>query len=208
MASLVLGYGESSRLHQLLVRDKSLVQGVSAGTEDRRGPDIFSVDAKLSEGAKVGDVEKLIEAEVKKLGAAGPSDAELEKVRRQVQAGFVLGLQSNMARAKKLGEYETYFGDARLLNEELPRYLAVSKDDIKRVVTQYLGPTRRTIVETYPTADEPKADAPKAEAPKGDVKPAALKDAKAADTKKAKGAAATATKKAGAAKDAKPKKKK
>jgi hypothetical protein len=77
-----------------------------------------------------------------------------------VQAGLVLGLQSNMARAMKLGEFETFFGDARLLNGELPKYLAVTKDDVKRVTAQYLGPTKRTIVETYPaTAPTPAAKA-------------------------------------------------
>src|SRR6185436_7897518 len=146
----LLGDGESSRLHQLLVRDKALTQEISASTEDRRGPDMFVIDAKLADGAKVGDVEKLIDGEIKNLQTKTPSDAEMEKARRRAQASLVLGLQSNLARANRLGQYECFFGDARLINGELPHYLAVTKDDVKRVATQYLGPTRRTIVETYP----------------------------------------------------------
>jgi zinc protease len=148
LASIVLGSGESSRLYQLLVRDEALVQDVTVGTDDRRGPDLFSISAILAEGAKMGVVEKLIE---KQLKGFTPSDAELAKAKRQVESAVVLGLQSNMARAKQLGEFEVYFGDARLLNDELPRYFAVTKDDVKRVVHQYLSPTRRTIVETYPS---------------------------------------------------------
>jgi predicted Zn-dependent peptidase len=163
IAATILGSGESSRLHQLLVRDKAVAQEVGVGTDDRRGPDLFTIDAKLADGAKVGDVEKQIEGEVKALGQRGPSDAEIAKAHRRVQAEIVLGLQSNLARARKLGEFETYFGDARLLNAELPKYLAVTKDDVKRVVASYLGPTKRTIVETYPSAPPAKSDGAKSE---------------------------------------------
>ena len=150
MAGVLLGDGESSRLHQLLVREKGLAQRVSAGAEGRRGPDLFRVEAVLADGAKTADVERLVEGEIKALATRGPSDAEMEKARRQVEAGLVLGLQTNAARARKLGEYELCYGDAGLLAGELPRYLAVTKDEVKRAVTQHLGPTRRTLVETVP----------------------------------------------------------
>jgi predicted Zn-dependent peptidase len=164
MCALLLGEGESSRLHQVLVRDKALAVEVSAFTEDRRGPDLFTIDAKLAQGAKVGDAEKLIEAELRALATRGPSDAELEKVRRRAQAALVFGLQSNLDRATRLGQYEVFHGDARVINEESERYLAVGKKDIERVAAQYLGPTRRTIVETYPAdaaAVQPKPGASK-----------------------------------------------
>ena len=149
LAAVILGDGESSRLHQTLVRDKALAQQVAAAAEGRRGPDLFAIDAKLSEGAKVGEVEKVIEAEVKALGARAPTDAEMQKAHRRAQASLVLGLQPNVARATRLGEYELFFGDARLLNGEIDKFLAVTKEDVQRVVAHHLGPTRRTIVETY-----------------------------------------------------------
>jgi zinc protease len=197
MASVLLGHGESSRLHQLLVRDRSMALEASAMTEDRRGPDLFVIDVKLAQNAKVGDVERLVEGEIKSLATRGPTDAEMEKARRRAQAAFVLGLQSNVARATRLGEYEVFYGDARLINTELDHYFAVTKDDVKRVVAQHLGPTRRTIVETYP-ADAPAAAGPKMgtspavsapaggqkKAGKGDGKGAKKPDAKKPDAKK------------------------
>jgi len=201
VASLLLGNGESSRLYQLLVRDKAVAQEIDVGTERRRGPDIFTINATLVEGAKVGDVEKLVEGEIKSLATRGPSDAELEKARRQIQSKMIFSLSRNVARAVRLGEYEVFFGDARLLNAELPRYLAVTKEDIKRVTAQYLGPTRRSLVETYPkeakTAEKPEGKVaagnaePKAEAKKG-IKPAA--PAEGPKAKKGGGAAAPAGK--------------
>jgi zinc protease len=157
LAAIVLGGGESSRLYQLLVRDKALVQDISVSTDDRRGPDLFSIDAILAKGAKMGEVEKLIETQLK---GFAPTDAELSKAKRRVESSFVLGLQSNMARARTLGEFEIFFGDARLINDELPLYLAVTKDDVKRVAAQHLSPTRRTIVETYPSRPPAEAETP------------------------------------------------
>ena len=165
IAAYLLGQGESSRLNQLLVRDKEAALSASAGTDDRRGADLFSIQVKLAEGKKTADVASLVEAEVKALSTRGPSDAEIEKARRQIQTSLVSSIQSNGARARKLADYELFTGDATRFNGELAKYFAVTKDDVKRVVAQYLGPTRRSIVETYPTesADAKKdAVAPKA----------------------------------------------
>ena len=104
----------------------------------------------LAGGAKLADVERLIEAEIKALATRGPTDAELARARRRFEAAFLLGLQSNQDRALRLGDHELCFGDARLLLADLPRGLAVTADDIKRAAAQHLGPTRRTLVETTP----------------------------------------------------------
>jgi predicted Zn-dependent peptidase len=109
----------------------------------------------------VAEVERLIEAEVKQLGERGPSDAELAKAQRLAESGLVLGLQANVARARVLGEMELFWGDAGLLEKELARYLAVTKDDVKRVVQKYLVPTRRSLVETVPAEEKQAKDAAK-----------------------------------------------
>jgi zinc protease len=158
LAGDILADGESSRLHQLLVRERAVAQTVQVRADQRRGPDLFTLAAVVSGGARLADVEKLIEDEIKALATRGPTPAEVAKAHRRREARFVLELQTNLARARRLGECELYHGDARLLAGELPRYLAVTGDDIKRAAAQYLGPTRRTVVETYPTEDPDKAD--------------------------------------------------
>lgn len=74
------------------------------------------------------------------------------KLRNQMQAGYILGLQSNFVRAQKLAEFELYRGDANLINSELERYMAVSAEDIRRVVGKYLTKARRSTVEVKPSA--------------------------------------------------------
>jgi len=154
LAAMVLGEGESSRLHRALVRERGLAVEAAAQTEGYRGPDMFEIVVKLSSGAKVEQVQKLVDSQLADVARLGPTDAEMTKVRARIQAQFLLGLQSNFARAQKLAELELYRGDASLLNGELDRYLAVTKDDIKRVVAKYLTANRRNIVEVKPGAGE------------------------------------------------------
>ncbi len=188
VAELLAG-GESSRLHQLLVRDKAVAQSARAGTRDRRGPDLFAIEVKLTEGAKVADVEKLVEAELKALGTKPPPADELVKAKRRLQTAAVLDLQSNLARASELGKEELFFGDATLLNKQAARTFAVTGDDVRRAAERWLGPLRRTVVETTPPEGEAKpAPKPVAAAPAKAATPAKKpgdKDKKATDKKSA-----------------------
>jgi predicted Zn-dependent peptidase len=156
LAAMLLGDGESSRLHRALVRERSLAIEAEAQTDDYRGPDMFEVVVKLASGAKIDEVQKLVDSQLGDVARLGPTDEEMKKLRARIQSHFLLGLQSNFARAQRLAEFELYRGDAALLNAELDKYLAVTKDDIKRVVGKYLTPNRRSIVEVKPGAGEKK----------------------------------------------------
>lgn len=149
VAAAVLGGGEGSRLHQLLALEKAMAQDVRATVEGRRGPGVFVIDARLLDGAKVPEVQKLIEAELQALTKRGPSDAELARARQLVQARWVAGLQPSGARALRLAELELTLGDARQLPDELARFAAVTREDVQRVARDHLTPTRRSVVEVH-----------------------------------------------------------
>ena len=164
LAVSLLADGESSRLEKLLVRDRALAQRVMAWTRDYVGPDELAISAVLSEKAKLAEVERLVEAEIEKLASKPAPAAELDKVKRRVRSAFVFGLQTNLSRATRLGEYESYYGDARLLARELGRYQAVTAEQIQQAAKKYLGAQRRQLVEVLP-AEAPATGAPTAAAP-------------------------------------------
>ena len=159
LAGALLSDGESSRLYKLLVRDRAVALEIDASAGGHRGPDAFEIEAKLAKGAKIADVEKIIDAELADVAKNGPTEEEIKKLRTRMEASFLLGLQSNFARAMKLAEFELFYGDASLLNGELARYVAVTRADVQRVVAKYLTAARRSRVEVKP-ADLPAA-APK-----------------------------------------------
>jgi zinc protease len=150
LAALLLGDGESSRLHRVLVRERSVAIDVGASVNNHRGPDIFAIDARLASGGRVDQVAKLVDAQLADIGRVGPTDEEMRKLKNRMRARYLFGLQSNLARASYLADLELHRGDASLANTELDRYLAVTKEDIKRVVAKYLTSTRRSTVEVKP----------------------------------------------------------
>ena len=150
MLSLVLGGGESSRLYQKLVKKEEILQDIDANTDGRRGPDLFSFWGIAAEGKSPEVARTMIFDELKSIATKGVTQRELDKAKNRVRAEFVFGLETNLSRAQKLAEYETFHGDARILLTELERYQAVTADDIKRVAGQYFAPTNRTILDVVP----------------------------------------------------------
>ena len=150
MAANLLADGESSRLYRLLVREKSVATEVDAETDRHRGPDAFEITVKLAGGASLANVSRMVDAEIAEIAKTAPSEAEMTKLRNREQASYLLGLQSNLARAQRLAEFELYRGDADLINLELGRYLSVTADDIRRVVKKYLTRSSRVSIEVKP----------------------------------------------------------
>jgi zinc protease len=150
LATVLLADGESSRLYKKLVHDRAVAERVSAWTDDHKGPDQFSVMAVLTDKGKLPDVEAAIDAELAQLRKTPPKAAELEKAKKRLRSSFVFGLQTNNGRAIQLGEFESYWGDARLLAHELAQYLAVTPEAVQQAAARYLTPERRSLVEVLP----------------------------------------------------------
>ena len=171
LASTILGGGESSRLYQRLVRGDAQAQSVSIGTDDQRGPDFIMLKAVQSEHGQLPVVSHTIDAEIAKLAAQGPTPAEVDKAKSQVISQFVFGLESNLHRATELGQFEVFWGDARLLSREVENYKAVTPAQIKDAIAKYLVKNRRSTVTVMPPPKAAPGAAAK-EAP-GAAKPAA-----------------------------------
>ena len=156
MLAVALGSGDSSRLYRTLVREREICSDFSVSTDDRRGPDLFGAFAVLQEGHTGDEARAVIYQEIERVAREGLPARELERVKNRIRSFFLLGLQSGLDRARTLGEYELYYGDANLLHGELERYLAVSSEDIQRVAGRYFTDTNRTVLDVIP---QPEAEA-------------------------------------------------
>ncbi|MEM9191896.1 MAG: pitrilysin family protein [Myxococcota bacterium] len=154
LLSLILGDGESSRLYQKLVKQEEICQQISVSTDDRRGPDLFSVWAILASGHTGEEARRHIYAELQRVAQSGVTARELEKAKNRVSSILIFGMQSNLSRARLLAEFEMYWDDANLLRNELDKYLAVSREDIQRVAGQYFEETNRTVLDVLPAEQE------------------------------------------------------
>lgn len=159
MLALALGGGESSRLYQELVKQRELVTEISVDTDDRRGPDLFSMFALVAEGHTGEEVRPFIYQAIERIAREGIPARELERLQNQIRASFVFGLQSNLDRARNLAEFEMYYGDAGLIRQEMDRYMAVTSADIQCVAARYFAETNRTVLDVVPPPREESAAA-------------------------------------------------
>lgn len=83
------------------------------------------------------------------------SDTEFQKLRNQVENDFVTGNSRMAGIAESLANYKMYFGDTNLINTELERYLAVTKEDIMNAAKKYYTKNNRVVLHYLPKSAQP-----------------------------------------------------
>jgi len=82
-------------------------------------------------------------------------DKEFQKLRNQIESEFIQGNSSVVGIAESLANYHMYMGDADLINTEIDKYLAVTKDDIRRVAKKYFNKDNRVVLNYVPKDAKP-----------------------------------------------------
>ncbi len=143
VAGMILGHGKTSRLYQALV-EGALATEAEAQNETARDPFLFIAQATAAPGVALEAVEKALFEQVDRLRQEPPSQAELSRARKQIQASFIYSKDSIRSLAQRLGYYETV-GSYHYLGTYLDRVAAVTAEDVVRVARAYLGERTRTV---------------------------------------------------------------
>ena len=147
----VLGTGRGCRLHQTLVRDRQLASAASAFTFDlSKGSDLLVVDATARPGVSLEALEAGVADVLDELQDRGLREGELDRVLAQIETDFVTSMQSAGDRAEQLSRFATYFGEPRLLNDQLQRYREVTEADVRAMARDRLGPDNRASLAYIP----------------------------------------------------------
>lgn len=152
LAADLLFEGESSRLYQKLVKGDESVVSIQGGIDERRGPSACYIFALPKPGEQVADIRRQIVDEIRSLRESGPSAEEMEKLRNSLRNDVVRGRQSTMYRAQRLSEYALYDGDPTLIDTELDQYLAITPEEIKNAIRDYLDVDNRVTLDILPAA--------------------------------------------------------
>jgi zinc protease len=143
--SALLSDGKSSRFYQDLVRDQRLVLNADADHSLlSRDASLFTLSAAVLPGKEAAEVEKALDREIERLQSEPVTDRELEKVKNQLEAEFIMGQDSLFNQAMLLARYEIALG-WRNIDDYLPSIRKVSPGDIRRVADRYLIPNNRTV---------------------------------------------------------------
>ncbi|NRB52188.1 MAG: insulinase family protein [Saprospiraceae bacterium] len=155
MLSTLLSQGESSRLNKSLVDEQQTAFQVANVPIDLEDPGLSINFGIANVGVNSGDLEKAMDIEVEKVQKELITDEEFQKLRNQIESNFIASNTTVAGIAGSLATYEMFFGDANLINTEIDRYMAVTKEDIRRVAKEYFHKGNRVVLHYLPNPTKP-----------------------------------------------------
>ncbi len=145
----IIGQGRSSRLNQVLVKEKKVAVaaiGVS-GFPGEKFSNLIVLYAVPSRGKASAECLELIDEEIEKIKKESVTPEELTKFKRSAVKSLLSQMKSNSRMAALLTNADVLLGDWKLLFDQVDEIRAVTADDIKRVANKYLIKKHRTIGE-------------------------------------------------------------
>ncbi len=91
------------------------------------------------------DLEEALYEEIERLKTEPITDEELQKIKNQVRADFVYGLQSDGGLASQLVYYEAFFGGWEIMLEYAGIIESITPEEIMEVAQKFLIEDNRTV---------------------------------------------------------------
>jgi len=146
MLNQVLAQGESSRLNRSLVEEKQVALFSGAFTYEVEDPGLTMAYSLANMGVEPKQVEDAMNAEFERVKSELISEKEFQKLRNQVESDFIQANSTVAGIAESLANYHMYYGDANLINTEIKKYLAVTREDIQNAAKKYYNKDNRVVV--------------------------------------------------------------
>jgi predicted Zn-dependent peptidase len=164
LALAVLGGGESSRLHNRLVRRDRLAVAAGFGLlRLAQAPSLGWLDVKASSGAEIDAIDAAVNEELARFAEEGPTAEELERAQAQTEREWLDRLATVAGRADELCRYSVLFGDPQLALTAVGRVLDVTAEEVRAAAARALRQDNRAVLVYEPTAPKDGAGAPDAE---------------------------------------------
>ncbi|MEV6009525.1 pitrilysin family protein [Streptomyces sp. NPDC051976] len=164
LALTVLGGGESSRLHNRLVRrDRSAVAAGFGLLRLAGAPSLGWLDVKASSGVELADIESAVDEELARFAAEGPTPEEMERAQAQLEREWLDRLATVGGRADELCRFAVLHGDPQLALTAVDRVLTVTAAEVQAVAAARLRPDNRAVLVYEPTGgDQAEEEEPEA----------------------------------------------
>jgi len=149
----VLANGKTSRLYPRLVLGEELATDLRAGVGRRELGSSFTLNVSAKPGADLARIETIVNEELAKLAAEGPTKDELERVRTQQLAQFVRGLErigGFGGKSDQLAEGEVYGDDPAFYKQRLARIEAATRAEVAAAGAASLRDAGRFVLSVLP----------------------------------------------------------
>lgn len=165
----VLTDGKTSRLYKRLVYDDQLASNVYFYTDEKEIGGQFILLADAKPGVSLGKIDTVINQELAKLLAQGPTPQEVERAKTRYFSQFVKGMERIGGFGGKsdiLAQSETYAGDASHYKQILKWVGNATAADLKKTAMQWLSDGEYVLhITPYPTFTASAASLNRAEQP-------------------------------------------
>jgi zinc protease len=145
LLAYLLAGAKNSRLTQALVLEQQIATNVIAFNGGKRLDGDFILYATAKPGHSLSELQRSIDAELRRLMNEGPTARELEQAQNATESAFLGGLETIGTKANELNSYYYFVGTPNYFQQDLARYRAVTTQDIQRVARQYLGAHRAVL---------------------------------------------------------------
>jgi zinc protease len=149
----VLAGGKNSRLYKRLIYDMQAAQEVTAYQSSQSLSSYFVVEAMPRPGHTIEELQKVIDEELRRLQAEGPTERELQRALNKIEASFYDRMERVGGFGGKADQLNAYFsntGNPDWFNEDLARYRALSASDVRAAAMQFLPHDRRVELTVIP----------------------------------------------------------
>jgi zinc protease len=133
----ILGRGKSSRLYDVLVKEKKVFNSIGCFATGSIDPGLLIVQGKLNEGFSLKEADEMVWEVIEDLKRDTITEKELTKVKNQAESSLVFGEVELLNRAMNLAT-SALAGDPNLVNTETEKIQAVTLSDINRMGNQIL----------------------------------------------------------------------
>lgn len=144
----LLGGGMSSRLFQEVRELRGLCYSVSAFHWPYRDTGIFGVHAATGAHA-LEELTEVVTREMRRV-ALDASEEELMRVRQQVRAGLLMGLESSSVRAERMAGQMMLFGEVISVDEMLLNFEKVTTERVRILAEELFSNPSPTIAAVGP----------------------------------------------------------
>lgn len=152
MLAAILGGTSAARLPQVLVRNRGLALDAGADFDGHLDPSLFEITLGLAPHVSAARGVAAVDSVVTQLTRQGPTPRELRTAAAQLALGLLQSLTTNNAAGEQIARAEHIGGDFHRLYDAIPRWNAVTAEDVRRVACEILVPAHRTVAELVPAA--------------------------------------------------------
>ncbi|MEO5988503.1 MAG: pitrilysin family protein [Candidatus Eisenbacteria bacterium] len=148
----LLGGGMSSRLFQSIREEAGLAYSVYSSVDFLRDGGGLSIHMGVSP-EKGRQALTLLRQEILRLLAEGPTPEEITSTQQQLKGSVVMGQESVSSRMYHMARQELYTGRYTPPEQQVARFLAVTRDEVMEAANLYLRPEHFVLTALGPGPD-------------------------------------------------------